>query len=93
MQDPQYSRLVSRIAMAPRAVRGQDFSAEGAVREMILSLWKKAWGREQKALLHKMDRALDKAARGELELALQELTLKIKTLEKGWEASRPLLEN
>jgi DNA primase len=90
MADDRFARLAARISVAPREVIGSDFSPEDTVRRLILSLWKREMQRRRETLQRRIETA---AQPMDLEMERQELTMKIKVLERGWEAASILLES
>ncbi len=88
--DAAFARLAAELEMAPPRIR-KDFSAEKALQDVILQVWRNALQRERRDMLAQLA-ATDEGGRDALRARLVELTLHIKTLDRGWDAALPLLE-
>jgi hypothetical protein len=84
------SRFTAELQMAPQKALGEEFSPEGAVKDLILSIMRREYRERRMEIEHRIQTG--QAANGEdLRLQNAQLTSDLKLLQK-WETALPLLE-
>ena len=89
--DAEFARLAAEFEMESRWLDGVDASPERAARDCILRIWRSALDRRRRDLAALAARAAGRE-REELGQQMMELTLQLKTLQRGWDAALPILE-
>ncbi|MBU4459756.1 MAG: DNA primase [Verrucomicrobia bacterium] len=89
--DAEFARLAAELEMESRWIDGIESSPERAARDCILRVWRATLERRRRNLLALAARASGRE-RDELGQQMMELTLQLKTLQRGWAAALPVLE-
>lgn len=91
LDEDALQRLASGVVMAPVRVVGEDRNHADAVKDIILTLRRKAVERQRRDLQRRMA-AASEADRPGLEAECRQSTLDISLFRAGWEQALPLLE-
>ncbi len=89
--DADFARLAAELEMESRWIDGVESSPERAARDCILRVWRSALDRRRRDIMALAARATGRE-RDELGQQMMELTLQLKTLQRGWDAALPILE-
>jgi len=90
-EDVEFARLAAGFEMESRWIDGVEASPERAARDCVLRVWRAALDRRRRDLMALAARATGRE-REELGQQMMELTLQLKTLQRGWDAALPILE-
>ncbi len=90
-EDADFARLAAGLEMESRWIDGVESSPERAARDCILRIWRSALDRRRREIASLAARATGRE-RDELGQQMMELTLQLKTLQRGWDGALPILE-
>ena len=90
-EDEECKRLAAQVQSMPPKTQGNEITPDMAVKDLILSIRRKAMERERAALEAQRDKATG-ADHERLDAQCKQLTLDIKMLRSGWDHALPLLD-
>ncbi|MCK5849702.1 MAG: DNA primase [Kiritimatiellae bacterium] len=86
-QEGVFQRFFAKIQMAPDKIRGEEFSRESAVQDLILYMWRNMLKQNRSDL----ERKLSSEDNADIEQEIRQITYDLKSL-KNWDDGQALIE-